>query len=181
MVAAITIKTMVAVVEEMILVMMVLSMMVLVWDLFFSMHLLILIEMQVVCASLQVPHGGSQPSQSRNGCGRGGGGRHVVGDDGSTDDGPHLRSPLQYAPAKLNRDASHMLPVRCIASISTWWQPSCSRQWWCSSGGGGVGRHIFGNNGSTNDGPHLGLLFGMCLLILIEMQIRPHMPLAASL
>jgi hypothetical protein len=27
----------------------------------------------------------------------------------------------------------------------------------------------------------LGLLFGMCLLILIEMQIRPHMPLAASL
>jgi hypothetical protein len=114
MVAAITIKTMVAVVEEMILVMMVLSMMVLVWDLLFSMHLLILIEMQVVCASLQVPHGGSQPSQSRNGCGRGGDGRHVVGDDGSTDDGPHLRSPLQYAPAKLNRDASHMLPVGAL-------------------------------------------------------------------
>jgi hypothetical protein len=31
------------------------------------------------------------------------------GDDGSTDDGPCLGSPLQYVPANLNRDACCML------------------------------------------------------------------------
>jgi hypothetical protein len=49
MVAAIVIETMAAVVEDMFLVMMVLPMMVLIQDLLFSMHLLFLIEMQVVC------------------------------------------------------------------------------------------------------------------------------------
>jgi hypothetical protein len=37
------------------------------------------------------------------------GGRHVFGGDGSTDDGSHLGSLLQYASANVDRNASHML------------------------------------------------------------------------
>jgi hypothetical protein len=47
-VAAIVIKTMAAVVEDIFLVMMVPPMMVLIWDLLFCIHLLIFMEMQVV-------------------------------------------------------------------------------------------------------------------------------------